>query len=153
VSSIFSFCLQILLCIAFQNKENLFLPIFVIFLGRPGQFTCLLLFFSFSPCAVLSHGSCCSGAVNYGQSHKKNETVKLALQTVHHDFLGKDCISGSVLLYFFLFYLVITHARSPRRTCIKILLGLGAVPLEGHVHVNVSLLFVLHLLFTFTREK
>jgi hypothetical protein len=103
VSSIFSFCLQILLCIAFQNKENLFLPIFVIFLGRPGQFTCLLLFFSFSPCAVLSHGSCCSGAVNYGQSHKKNETVKLALQTVHHDFLGKDCISGSVLLYFFYF--------------------------------------------------
>jgi hypothetical protein len=45
---------------------------------------------------------------------------------------------------FFLFYLVITHARSPRRTCIKILLGLGAVPLEGHIHVNVSLLFVLH---------
>jgi hypothetical protein len=39
----FSFCLQRLLCIAFQNKMNLFLPIFVIFLGRAGQFTCLLL--------------------------------------------------------------------------------------------------------------
>jgi len=46
VSSIFyffSFCLQRLLCIAFQNKMNMFLPIFAIFLGRAGQFTCLLL--------------------------------------------------------------------------------------------------------------
>jgi hypothetical protein len=60
----------------------------------------LLLF----PCVVLSHGSCCSGAVNYGQSHKKNETVKPALQTVLHDFLGKDCMAGSVLLYFFIFF-------------------------------------------------
>jgi hypothetical protein len=84
---------------------------------------------------------------------QKNETVKPALQTVLHDFLGKDCMAGSVLLYFFLFSLVITHARSPRRTCIKIMLGLGAIPLEGHVHLNVSLLFVLHLLFMLTREK
>jgi hypothetical protein len=83
---------------------------------------------------------------------QKNEIGKPALQTVLHDFLGKDCMAGSVLLYF-LFSLVITHAWSPRRTCIKFLLGLGAVPLEGYVHVNVSLLFVLHLLFTFTREK
>jgi hypothetical protein len=57
----------------------------------------------------------------------KIETGKLALQTVLHDFLGKDCMAGSVLLYF-LFSLVITHARSPRRTCIKFVLGLGAVP-------------------------
>jgi len=71
----------------------------------------------------------------------KIETGKLALQTVLHDFLGKDCMAGSVLLYF-LFSLVITHARSPRRTCIKFMLGLCAVPLEGYVHVNVSLLFV-----------
>jgi hypothetical protein len=42
----FSFCLQRLLCIAFQNNENLFLPIFVIFLGRVGQFMCLFFFFS-----------------------------------------------------------------------------------------------------------
>jgi hypothetical protein len=74
----------------------------------------------------------------------KIDTGKPALQTVLHDFLGKDCMAGSVLLYF-LFSLVITHARSPKRTCIKFLLGLCAVPLEGYVHVNVYLLFVFAL--------
>jgi hypothetical protein len=52
----------------------------------------------------------------------KIETGKPTLQTVLHDFLGKDCMAGSVILYF-LFSLVITHARSQRRTCIKISAG------------------------------
>jgi hypothetical protein len=59
------------LCNAFQNKENLFLPIFVIFLGRAGQFMCLFFFFFDPLCAVLSYDSCCLGAVNYGQSYVK----------------------------------------------------------------------------------
>lgn len=135
----FSVCLQWLLCNAFQNKENLFLPIFIVFLGRAAQFTCLLL--SFFSCAVLSNGSCCFGAVNYGQSHKKwnwktcssNGAPRLSWKGLHGWF-------GAPLFFYFLWSF--THAKSPRRTCIKFLLGLGAVPLEGYIHVNVSLLFV-----------
>jgi hypothetical protein len=101
---------------------------------------------------VSSHGSCYLGAVNLWTESLKNETVKPSLQTVLHDFLGKDCMASSMLLYFFYFlWSLPTPGHQEER--IKILLGLGAVPLEGHIHVNVSLLFVLHLLFTFTREK
>jgi hypothetical protein len=53
--------------IAYQEKMNLSLPIFVIFLGRAGSSR---VFFFFA-CTVLSHGSCWLGAVNYGQIHKK----------------------------------------------------------------------------------
>jgi len=52
---------------------------------------------------VLSHGSCYLGDVNLWTESLKNETVKPALQTVLHDFLGKDCMAGSVLLYFLFF--------------------------------------------------
>jgi len=49
---------------------------------------------------VLSHGSCYLGVVNLWTESLKNETVKPALQTVLHDFLGKDCMAGLLLLYF-----------------------------------------------------
>jgi len=57
VFNFFSFCLQRLLCIAFQNKENLFLPIFVIFFWEePASshvFFCFLILLAL--CCLMAH--------------------------------------------------------------------------------------------------
>jgi hypothetical protein len=76
----FSFCLQRLLCNAFQNKENLFLPICVVFLGRPARSRVFFFLYFFLRCVV-------SWLMLFGCCELWTESQKLTLENL----LFKQC--------------------------------------------------------------